>query len=923
MRPLRLSMTGFGPYKEKTVIDLGSLGKGGLYLITGDTGAGKTYIFDAITYALYGDMSGSGREVKTARSQYADPSEITEVELDFEYHGKSYHVVRNPEYTRAKKRGEGLATETAGAMLTLPGGGVIDGSTKVTDEIRNILGIDRDQFRSIVMIAQGEFRKVLNSSTDERIKLFRKLFNTEPYDRLASELAQIGKEVREKYDRRMIDIESALNIADCSFDEGLESRLAELKDSDAPVLEDICRLLEDAIDLGSAQAEKNEKDIEQAETDLKEASNRLALIDQHKENTENLENAKNSIESLKDNIETAKKALDDSIEDRKEIDKLKGESALIEGNMDSYDSLDSIIKELKSTEKTIEDKSARLEQAESEKNDADRLYEDLLKENEAIKYSGEMLARLRNEIERTENRISILDTLVTDINRVKKLEADLKKEQDELEPLLKEANDAEVKLANMRTAYLREQAGILASALEEGEPCPVCGSTHHPDLADLSDEAPNAAEIEIQESEARDAQKKANEKSNSANKIKGNLNANEFSAKETALRETGSEDLDEALTKAENDKTSLEEDLKKYREDESILVKQTKRCEEISEELKSAKKRAEDLASESSALSSDISGLNASAEGLRLRKKDVKKHLLFDSKSEAQDRIAVINDEILKRNEAIDKRDRVYNEAVAAKKANDARIEELENVVEGFKQDDEDEAREAGYNAEQKKKSLSEHKTLLATGLKTCRSSLDSIREIEKDIAEIRREHEVIDSLTRTASGSLAGKDRISLETFVQTYYFDRVIKRANRRLIMISGGQYEFARSGQSRDKRSHYGLDLEVVDHYGGSRRPVSTLSGGESFIASLSLALGLSDEVQASAGGIRLDTMFVDEGFGSLDSETLELAIRTLTELSGDDLLVGIISHVEALRTRIDKQIVVTKDRANGSKATVFSL
>ena len=168
----------------------------------------------------------------------------------------------------------------------------------------------------------------------------------------------------------------------------------------------------------------------------------------------------------------------------------------------------------------------------------------------------------------------------------------------------------------------------------------------------------------------------------------------------------------------------------------------------------------------------------------------------------------------------------------------------------------------------------------------------------------------------------LTGKDRISLETYVQTYYFDRVIKRANRRLMMISGGQYEFARGGEARDRRSHYGLDLEVVDHYGGSHRPVSTLSGGESFIASLSLALGLSDEVQASAGGIRLDTMFVDEGFGSLDSETLELAIRTLTELSGEDLLVGIISHVDALKTRIDKQIIVTKDRADGSKVEVIS-
>lgn len=922
MRPLRLCMTGFGPYKNKTEIDMASLGKGGLYLITGDTGAGKTFIFDAITYALYGDMSGSGRDTKTVRSQYAEPGDTTEVELDFEYRGKIYKLVRNPEYTRAKKRGEGTATESAGATLTLPGGSVVDGSSRVTDEIKSILGIDRNQFRSIAMIAQGEFRQVLNSSTDERIKLFRKLFDTEPYDRLAKELGNIGKEVRDKYDRRQADLDSALGSADCSFDEALSEKHAQLKDTEHPLTDDVCKLLVDAIELGESKAQATEKDLEAAEAELKEASNRLALIDQYKENTEQLEKAINSIPQLEQDIDKAREALETSKDDKKIIDKLKSESALIKGSLDSYDDLDKTNSELKNTEKTLEEKSERLEGAKSEKEKAESKHSTLLSEQEELKYSGEKLAKIRNDIERTSNRISILEALLGDIDKVKGLEKDLEKEQVELKPLIRRSTEIDAALTEMRAAYLREQAGIIASELEEGEPCPVCGSTHHPEPAELSESAPTAAEIEAKEAEAKEAQKEAGEKSNSANKIKGNLNASVFSAKETSLRETGTDDLAEAEKIATEDKAALEDDLKGYKKDESDLIEKNSRSEAIGADIKEAKNSLDDLTKEAADLEIEISGLKASYEGIKNRKNDIKKFLLFDSKSEAEARIEDIDKEIVKRNEDIALRDETFNSAVSAKKANDARIEELERIIEGFKPDDEEAAREAGYNAEQRKKSLGDDKLSIATCLKSCRDSLKAVREIEADLKDIRKEHEVIDSLARTASGSLTGKDRISLETYVQTYYFDRVIKRANRRLMMISGGQYEFARGGEARDRRSHYGLDLEVVDHYGGSHRPVSTLSGGESFIASLSLALGLSDEVQASAGGIRLDTMFVDEGFGSLDSETLEQAIRTLTELSGEDLLVGIISHVDALKTRIDKQIVVTKDRADGSRVDVIS-
>lgn len=235
---------------------------------------------------------------------------------------------------------------------------------------------------------------------------------------------------------------------------------------------------------------------------------------------------------------------------------------------------------------------------------------------------------------------------------------------------------------------------------------------------------------------------------------------------------------------------------------------------------------------------------------------------------------------------------------------------------------DEEEVVRKKKEAEDVKIELTELSTNINAELLNARNALELIRTNADALESVRKQHEIIDPLVRTATGSVQGKDRISLETYVQTFYFERIIRRANLRLLRMSGGQYEFVRSGESGDRRSHFGLDLSVVDHYSGTERPVNTLSGGESFMASLSLALGLSDEVQASAGGIKLDTMFVDEGFGSLDSETLESAIRTLTELSDEDRLVGIISHVEALKSRIDKQIIVTKDKSSGSHVKVVS-
>ena len=824
MRPLKLTMTGFGPYKDRTVIDLESLGRGGLYLVTGDTGAGKTYIFDAITYALYGEMSGSGRDSKTVRSQYADDDVVTNVELEFEYYGRRYKVSRTPEYTRRSKRGEGFTKQTANANLIKPGDVVVDGSTKVTDEIKEILGIDRGQFCSIVMIAQGEFRKVLNANTDERMKLFRKLFNTLSYDKLASMLKDMSKAVDDEYENSMRDIKFLVNSISCSFDEALALEADELKTSESADTDKISELLMKIADAAESRTRSIDEELRLVEGKHSEATAALALIESHKNNIRSLEKAKDKDPELEKSVKEADEALKAAKEELKSSDGLRNESAVLSGSLDSYDKLDEINDQLdKAKEERIE-KAAELERANDKHSTA-------CSNKESKKEAADNLR------ERHAN---------------------------ELNDLLAASERETAKYSAMSSAYLREQAGILAMDLVDGKPCPVCGSETHPHPATPAEDAPTAEQLENQKVAAEGADKAAKDKA--------------------------------AEIKTANEKAESE--------------------------LKALQAEIDDAAKQVNQLEKQLAEKDAVISGIETRLADCRASLAYESRSDAEKRIKEIDDQIEKLAKAVEDRTEDLNKARAEKQSNDASIEELSKVVAGADAGDEEKALSDKADAEASKTSLSNEKVRVTADLNSAKNSLKTLAGIETDMKAIREKHEIIDPLSRTANGNLPGKDKITLEAYVQAFYFESIIRHANLRLRMMSDGQYEFVRSTEAGNKRSKFGLDLNVLDHYSGTERPVNTLSGGESFMASLALALGLSDEVQASAGGIKLDTMFIDEGFGSLDSETLEKAIRTLKELADEDKLIGIISHVEALRTRIDKQIVVIKDRDNGSKVNLLT-
>ena len=669
------------------------------------------------------------------------------------------------------------------------------------------------------MIAQGEFRKLLNANTDERMKLFRKLFNTQSYDRLACMLKDMSKSVDEEYENSMRDLKFLVNSISCSFDEALALEADELKDSGSADTDRIRELLVKIAAAAGSRKTDIDDELSMADEKHGKATAALALIENHQKNVRNLENAKKKIPQLEENVRKAEEDLESAKDELRSSDALRDESAILSGSLDSYDKLDAINTELDRAKKERGDKAAELEKANDRYSDSCR---DKKAKEEAAATQHEMHTEQLNDL---------------------------------LAAFEREA----AKYSAMSSAFLREQAGILAGDLEDGKPCPVCGSETHPHPASPADDAPTAEQLENQKTAAENADKAAKDK---AVEIR---TANEHAESELKALQTA---IDEA------------------------------------------KQKVNDLGKE-------LAEKDAIISGIETRQADCKASLAYESRSDAENRIKEIGNQIDKMAKDVEDKTEELNEAKSEKHANEVSIEELSKVVEGAEPGDEEKARADKADAEASKKELTNEKVRVTADLNTTKNSLGSLTKIEKDLKTIREKHEMLDPLSRTANGNLPGKDKITLEAYVQAFYFERIIRYANLRLRMMSDGQYEFVRSTEAGNKKSKFGLDLNVLDHYSGTERPVNTLSGGESFMASLSLALGLSNEVQASAGGIRLDTMFIDEGFGSLDSETLEKAIRTLTELADEDKLVGIISHVEALRTRIDKQIVVTKDRDNGSR------
>lgn len=928
MRPLRLTLSAFGPYAAQTTLDLEKLGKGGLYLITGDTGAGKTTLFDAITYALYDHSSSGIREGSMLRCKYADDKTPTFVELEFEVHGVRYTVRRNPEYQRPKARGEGMTTEKADATLTYPDDRPpVTKAKDVTAAVQEIIGLDYNQFSQIVLIAQGQFTKLLNASTEERSRIFRKLFRTQRYAQLQERLQAEA---------------SALNQQRTAQNAKLDSLLGGLQfspeDPDAEALRALCAqtVPETALSLLDALTARQAAALEEAGTALQATEAQLNTVQQQLGAAAQAQRLAQQLAARQAELAAAKPALDAA---RAEADRHAGDAAQLDAltaqvtqaqsALAAYDALDTLCRQ-----QTEARDAARLAAAQAHKR---RTQLDSL--NAALTAAEAELAALADADTRLltlQNRSAQLTQRGEALAKLEQRLADCQRQakaahnaQENYRAAAAAQDEARTRQNTLERAFLDAQAGLLAESLTEGAPCPVCGSTHHPARALLPHTAPTQAQVEAARQAAAEADRQAQNASAAAQSALAAVNE-----AKTSLRRDAETLLPERFTAPEGTVPLTFALMTNVLAEENTALQAAQtdckaQCQQAEADCRRKAQLEADRqaktrqrpALEQAAAEADRSAAaqNASADALEGQIAERRAALPYSRRADAQAALDKLEADRRTLRTGMDTAQRKLKQAEQTVAAAEAAVEAL--TAQQTAAQKELPARSAEELTAQQTELTAARETLrsrekqLSAQLLLNRKTAAQYRAAAEARQTLESRWQWVSALAATAGGTLTSKQKIKLEAYIQMNYLDRILRYANTRLMQMTAGQYELERIG-AENQRSQSGLDLGVIDHYNGTRRSVKTLSGGESFKASLALALGLSDEVQSSAGGIRLDTLFLDEGFGSLDEESLELAIRVLSGLTEGDRLVGIISHVGALKDRIDRQVVVHKARTGGS-------
>ena len=921
MRPLKLTMSAFGPYAGACVLALDRLGKAGLYLITGDTGAGKTTIFDAISFALYGEASGETRQAKTFRSKYAEARTPTFVELDFLCGGKRYTVRRSPTYDRPKQRGEGTTFQSPDASLLCPDGRLITSPRAVDPAVRDLLGVDREQFTSIAMLAQGEFQKLLLADTGGRMEIFRRIFGTGRYERLQSRLKEQAREAREEFDLQNREIRSQLARVACRSGDGELSDRAEaaragtLPDAEAvPLLEEL--LARDGA--GKTELEAEKAAVEEQLTGL---AGDIARGEEGEKLRAALGKNENALKELAPALEQARRAAAQAMETAGEENVLRGKAAALSAKLGEYDRLEELEKAKRALEASLDSSEERLRREETEQARRREALERNKARQAALRSAPEEAAKAQVVFGSLEQTAGQLSELRRGFQALAEGRRAYERAQESYLRAAEEARRLDDRHRALRRAYLDAQAGVLARRLEPGQPCPVCGSTDHPRPAPLPRSVPGEAELKRAERQAGEARQAESTASGEAQRLGGGLEEAERNLRRRAAEllpelaaAAGPEAvdrrraaLDRELDAARAALRQAGERQKEREELDRLIPRQERESEAGADKLAEGKKQT-------ALLRQDIQGKDGQISALRGA-------LEYGGRGEARRAVA----DWTARAEGLKA---AREQAAATLRSLEREQSALERAVLTCREQLRDERVPDLDALRVRREELSARARELEAALRQLHTRLEvnggiarTLRRLYPALDKAQDRLVLLNTLSQTANGELNGREKIKLEAFVQGAYFDRVLARANTRFMVMSRGQYELRRRDSAGGRQSQSGLDLEVVDHYNGSARDVRTLSGGETFQASLSLALGLADEVQSSAvKGVRLDAMFVDEGFGSLDQEALGQALDALGRLT-QNRLVGLISHVGELRERIDKQIVVKKDRTGGSRAEIL--
>lgn len=1053
MKPTKLTLSAFGPFSDLVELDLTQLDGQGLFLITGDTGAGKTTLFDAICFALYGEVSGPYRPVEHLRSDFAAPNAQTFVQLEFVHRGKPYTLKRNPAYERPKLRGSGTVKEKPDALLILPGEPPVQGVRQVNAAVRELLGIDCPQFKQVGMIAQGEFMKLLNASTDEREGILRQVFATQKYQNLTNALQAAAGEAKKACETQNLLMLERFRQVDCPETSAQKEGIVNLKRAENPALlpqmqaaltalleEDLAELarLEPALERAKQDLERATRLEEQAKTaegtrqrlaaeqaELTQLQDKAPEMQQREEAFRRSEAALKQVKPLADRADGAAAAeakanrelqalaprleqaqqneaaalarLEQAKAAQPEVEDLKQKLTLLEQQLPLYHQHQEAAKALAALEAQTKTAEADLNDAKQAAETSEQALGQTRRELDGLKGVPLQLEQARHRYE----DLGVVQKALADWRAAAVAEqtaaAALHDAQEIYTKKQETFQQAEAHAAGRRRRLDDCRAGLLARDLSEGVPCPVCGAVHHPAPAALPDEPVTEADLKA----AEDAREAARGEKDQAMKESGSSSAAYNAAQEHTVRQwklfaehwqeqaltpplppegpvPEPAQLAEVLTKALADCTAEGRQLREHddrrkklegllpNQEEAARTEAEKRdtlqtaLADLKAKTASAKAKADQLAqglewpSEQAALNQKAAWekrrnalqaeqTNAQAayetaqEALNaLNDKQTEKSAVLKEKAAQTQTSARELNEILHKlafadraayeaalrtEEALNAEraelDRHQNDLHTAEAAVAALEKEAANQPQPAAPLPQLEERHRAANDEVHK--LNQASSTVGFRQKSNQAIADALNHIAKESEQARRRADLLTHLYNTVKGKQAGKVNLSFEAYIQAYYFERVVETANRRFEAMSEGRYLLRRRDDSVSISGKNALVLDVLDHYTGKLRPVSSLSGGESFKAALCLALGLSDVIQAGSGGVEIDALFVDEGFGTLDEASLDKALEVLLGLAGPGKMVGVISHVPELKDRITRQIVLKKG-ALGSTARI---
>lgn len=923
MRPLKLTMSAFGSYAGVQEIDFSLLGDNGLYLICGDTGAGKTTIFDAITYALYDASSGGGegkadtlRSAKMLRSMYAAPDTPTYVILTFQHHGQVYTIRRSPAYMRPKQRGTGLVEERPSAELTLPDGSILADRT-VNSQLISLLGLNREQFKQVSMIAQGEFRELLKADTDKRITLFRDLFSTANYSKLQDRLAQDAADQKRLCDEQRRIIRDALRTVVCDASAAEAEQLTSLQaDELSPSKADALLMSFIAADEAAEQANQEamsglEKTIAALSAQLEQGMQRANLAQQLTQTEAMLQQDATLIQQATEQLEQAKAHEADAV-------LFANDAAALETLAPDYDRLESCMQESAKLDRQL--RTNRAEQAELRRTLA-KQEQDLLRHREeqaALSGCAAEAERQKQSAAEATRQLADLAALSKEYDALLTAQRTAHARMQQWQACVNRTSEAQAAYQRLSTSWFSQQAGHLArELLRPGLPCPVCGNTEHPRPAELPDEAVEKSAVEAAE-QARDA---AQSQESAAHRTY-DVAAADAAQRMSGLMEKAVQMLEvsavEALPEAVSTRQAvLTQQLQAAQSRYAEAQKGALRCAVLTKELPALEATLTSKQARCAELSAALAAQEASLSALTEQTAALSAKLTWPDKASALRQIAHLRQQCTNIEQAIASADASHRRATEAARSHQGQADAYRAQLSTMLETDLADIRRqiAASNAFHDALNVMQRTLIIRLGRD--RQAQETIAAARALLAKEDVRLSWLTELSRTANGRLEGKEKIMLEAYVQMAYFERILHHANRRMKALSRGQYELVRASTA-DKRSQTGLELNVRDYVNGTERSVASLSGGEAFLASLSLALGMSDEIQAQEGGIELEVLFVDEGFGSLDDELLRLAVGTLQSLSENRRLVGVISHVGELRERISRKIIVTKGPDGSSRA-----